>query len=58
MNPGLTPNYGITGTLLEIVTARDRYNNKIKNFHEDLNMNRVLSERSLSLFSTKYSQAY
>ena len=39
-------------------TARDRYNNKIKNFRENVNMNHVLSERFLSLFVTNHSQAY
>ena len=57
-NPGLTPDYGTVGIPLNRATVRGRYNNKNKNFQEDVNMNRALTERFLSLFATEHSQAY
>jgi hypothetical protein len=57
-NPGAAPNYGIIGTPLDIINAKDTYNNKNKNFQEDANMNRALTERFLSLFATEHAQAY
>ena len=57
-NPGLAPNYGVISTPLDIIKAKDTYNNKNKNFHEDANMNRVLTERFLSLFAPEQSPAY
>jgi hypothetical protein len=57
-NPGLAPNYGAVGTPLDIINAKDTYNNGNKNFQEDANMNRALTERFLSLFFTKHAQAY
>jgi hypothetical protein len=57
-NPGAAPNYGLIGTPLDIINAKDTYNNKNKNFQEDANMNRALTERFLSLFATEHAQAY
>jgi hypothetical protein len=57
-NPGAAPNYGIIGTPLDIINAKDTYNTANKNFQEDANMNRALTERFLSLFATEHAQAY
>ena len=43
--PGLAPNYETIGTPLDIINAKDTYNNRKKNFQEDANMNRALTER-------------
>ena len=57
-NPGLAPRYGNVDSPLAIINAKDTYNIGNKNFQEDANMNRALTERFLSLFSTEHSQAY
>ena len=57
-NSGLAPDYGVIGAPLDIIKAKDTYNNKNKNFHEDANMNCVLTERFLSLFAPEQSPAY
>ena len=44
VNPALAPNYGTIGTPLAIINAKDTYNNGNKNFQEDVNMNRALTE--------------
>ena len=48
--PGLAPNYGTIGTPLAIINAKDTYNNGNKNFQEDANMNRALTERFYPYF--------
>ena len=57
-NPGLAPNYGSINSPLAIINAKYTYNNGNKNFQEHVNMNRALTERFLSLFSTEHTQAY
>ena len=54
-NPGLAPNYGLVRAPLDIIQAKGTYKNKNKNFQEDANMN--WTERFLSIFTTKHSQA-
>ena len=56
--PGLAPNYETIGTPVDIINAKDTYNNRNKNFQEDPNMNRALTEHVLLLFPTKHAHAY
>ena len=57
-DPGNSPNYGTIGTPLGVAKSKDTYANKNKNFQEDANMNCALTERFLSIFALKHSQAY
>ena len=54
VNSGLTPRCGNVDSLLAFINAKDTYNIRNKNFQEDANMNRALTERFLSLFVTEH----
>ena len=57
MTRGQSPNYWSVSTPFDMAAAKDRYNNKNKNFQEDVNMNRALIKCFLSLFTPVHSQA-